>query len=140
MKPRMSTSSTTFKVSAGLDRYVGVLMRLLSFILMLTQTIRLMDNACTTSTHRALICQEIVENVCEFLDPYQLNKQLRQGAESTKPRSTLVKLAHTCKAFSDPALRVLWRHLGGISHLLRVLPQYMPARSDDAFVSQCLLH
>ena len=115
-------------------------MCLLSSILMLTQTIRLMEEDCITSTHRALICQEIVENICEFLDPQQLNQPSRQVAESIKLRTTLVNVAHTCQAFYDPALRVLWRHLGGISDLLRVLPQYVLPRSDDPTVSHCLPH
>ncbi|KAG1800204.1 uncharacterized protein HD556DRAFT_1020010 [Suillus plorans] len=40
-----------------------------------------------------------------------------------RTRKTLLALALTCKLFSEPALNLLWRHLGGIEPLIRCLPQ-----------------
>ncbi|KAI0800343.1 hypothetical protein C8Q74DRAFT_1235912 [Fomes fomentarius] len=57
---------------------------------------------------RALACQEIVENVFEYLSAYP---------------ATLSYLARTCKSFSEPALRVLWRELDSLDPLLYLLPQ-----------------
>ncbi|RPD57351.1 hypothetical protein L226DRAFT_160601 [Lentinus tigrinus ALCF2SS1-7] len=87
-----------------------------------------------TSTHRALMCQEIVDNICEFLDPYRREKFHReQGKKASISKRALKELACTCKAFSDPALRVLWRRLRDISDLLQLLPQYVPLRPSEAF-------
>ncbi|KAG2337702.1 hypothetical protein BDR05DRAFT_760690 [Suillus weaverae] len=36
---------------------------------------------------------------------------------------TLLALALTCKSFTEPALDLLWRHLGGLDPLIRCLPQ-----------------
>ncbi|KAG2109936.1 uncharacterized protein F5147DRAFT_772785 [Suillus discolor] len=40
-----------------------------------------------------------------------------------RTRMTLLALALTCKLFTEPALNILWRHLGGIEPLIRCLPQ-----------------
>ncbi|TFK80810.1 hypothetical protein K466DRAFT_656436 [Polyporus arcularius HHB13444] len=73
------------------------------------------------------MCQEIAENVCEFLDPSYYHRGKSRHTDKYKSKeykSTLARLARTCKAFSDPALRVLWRRLDGINNLLQLLPQY----------------
>ncbi|KAG1851909.1 hypothetical protein F4604DRAFT_1629260 [Suillus subluteus] len=38
-------------------------------------------------------------------------------------RKTLLALALTCKSFTEPALDLLWRHLGRLEPLIRCLPQ-----------------
>ncbi|KAG1748242.1 uncharacterized protein EDB91DRAFT_1112875 [Suillus paluster] len=38
-------------------------------------------------------------------------------------RKSLLVLALTCKSFTEPALDLLWRHLGGLDPLIRCLPQ-----------------
>ncbi|KAG0700846.1 hypothetical protein DFH29DRAFT_929970, partial [Suillus ampliporus] len=38
-------------------------------------------------------------------------------------RKSLLALALTCKSFTEPALDLLWRHLGGLEPLIKCLPQ-----------------
>ncbi|KAI0753455.1 hypothetical protein C8Q80DRAFT_514028 [Daedaleopsis nitida] len=79
-----------------------------------------------TATNRALLCQEIVDNVFDSLDsPYD--------STDSSTRKTLASLATTCKNFSEPALRVLWRKLPSICYLLRLLPQWGPNAAHDKY-------
>ena len=81
-----------------------------------------------TATARAIACQDIVESVCELLTPpFYLYQLCRRDDDKEINQRTLARLARTCKAFSDPALRVLWRRLDYIYILLRLLPQYLPS-------------
>ncbi|KAI0710307.1 hypothetical protein C8T65DRAFT_829666 [Cerioporus squamosus] len=89
-----------------------------------------------TSTYRALMCQEIAENICEFLDPsyhHQGKSHHSDGVKSIECKRTLARLARTCKALSDPALRVLWRRLSGLKKLLQLLPQYAEPKQSSYF-------
>ncbi len=88
-----------------------------------------------TSTYRAMMCQEIVENVCEFLSSSSSLEDSYRRADDKGNKGALARLARTCKAFSDPALRVLWRRLDTIRNLLQLLPQYRHPLPSDAFVS-----
>ncbi|TFK80811.1 hypothetical protein K466DRAFT_605025 [Polyporus arcularius HHB13444] len=80
-----------------------------------------------------MMCQEIVENVCEFLSPSSSLEDSYRRADDKGNKGALARLARTCKAFSDPALRVLWRRLDTIRNLLQLLPQYRHPLPSDAF-------
>lgn len=46
-------------------------------------------------------------------------------------QSTLAYAARTCRAFSGPALDVLWRDLPDIISLFRILPHYEGTEDDE---------
>ncbi|RPD57350.1 hypothetical protein L227DRAFT_655508 [Lentinus tigrinus ALCF2SS1-6] len=86
-----------------------------------------MSNHRLTSIERALACQDVVDHICESLAiPSYLYQSCWKSDRYKTSKCTLARLARTCKAFSDPALRVLWRHLNHIHQLLRLLPEYVP--------------
>ncbi|KAG1846077.1 hypothetical protein DFJ58DRAFT_664029 [Suillus subalutaceus] len=53
-------------------------------------------------------------------------------------RKTLLALALTCKSFTEPALDLLWRHLGRLEPLIRCLPQSLWKQNGNRLVSQAL--
>lgn len=64
-----------------------------------------------TSCYRALRCAEILDNVLEEFNPWDLNDN----------RRFFLDVALVCKAFLDPAMAVLWRELPNLSPLYKVL-------------------
>ena len=79
---------------------------------------------------RALFLQDILELILEELSPgpqiraptYDQTSSLLAFLRSDRHRrqSTLLHLALVCRALSDLALRVLWRYVDDIVHLLKV--------------------
>jgi len=57
--------------------------------------------------------------------------------ETAGGRSSIARLARTCKAISDPALDVLWKHIDGLTPLLRLMPSnlFRVTRRLRGFVS-----
>lgn len=64
-----------------------------------------------SSCYRALRCAEILDNVLEEFNPWDLNDN----------RRFFLDVALVCKAFLDPAMAVLWRELPNLSPLYKVL-------------------
>lgn len=76
---------------------------------------------------RALCCLDILSDIFEYFAPdeYSFLVNTPEQVEYRKAsRITLASAALVCKAFSDPALAVLWRVLDEIASLLRVLPNF----------------
>ncbi|KAI0753411.1 hypothetical protein C8Q80DRAFT_1351676 [Daedaleopsis nitida] len=79
---------------------------------------------------RSVICTDVTRTIFEFLDPGC--KPLDRGrptsplAETQRrmSRSTLSSAALTCRAFSGPALDILWRVVDHPMHLLSLFPSF----------------
>ncbi|KAH6904179.1 hypothetical protein BKA70DRAFT_540232 [Coprinopsis sp. MPI-PUGE-AT-0042] len=63
--------------------------------------------------HNCLQVQDIVHGTCA---------QLRDLEPSTRP-TTMAALARTCKGFYEPAIRVLWREIPGLSPIASLFPE-----------------
>lgn len=64
-----------------------------------------------SSCYQALRCAEILDNVLEEFNSWDLNDN----------RHFFLDVALVCKAFLDPAMAVLWRELPNLSPLYKVL-------------------
>ncbi|KAJ7476430.1 hypothetical protein FB451DRAFT_1557344 [Mycena latifolia] len=73
----------------------------------------------TTSTF-AIQCLGTFDILCEVLRHMSRSSQDR-------PKSALASIARTCKAFTEPALDLLWRELTALLPLLKLLPAMMEA-------------
>ncbi|KAH6912237.1 hypothetical protein BKA70DRAFT_1535569 [Coprinopsis sp. MPI-PUGE-AT-0042] len=62
--------------------------------------------------HGCLYIPEILENIFSFYEGYWKCR-------------TLAKLARTCRAFKEPAIRLLWRHLPGFEPIVKLLPSHV---------------
>ncbi|KAH6904062.1 hypothetical protein BKA70DRAFT_1109938 [Coprinopsis sp. MPI-PUGE-AT-0042] len=62
--------------------------------------------------HRCLYVHEILDNIFSFF-------------EGWAKRSTLAKLALTCRVFYEPAIRHLWQHLPGFEPIVKLLPPHL---------------
>ncbi|KAI0366736.1 hypothetical protein BV20DRAFT_951577 [Pilatotrama ljubarskyi] len=80
-----------------------------------------------TAASRALQFPEILSSICLQLAPGRLKNKAhrRQRVERMLKQKTLARLARVCRAFSEPALDMLWQLLDNISHLLSVLPPFI---------------
>ncbi|KAJ7613038.1 hypothetical protein FB45DRAFT_1009058, partial [Roridomyces roridus] len=70
----------------------------------------------TTMPHHCLSIQEILREICYHLNPYGKGSGYTESCNHPA-QASLAALATTCKAFSDPALDVLWV-TANLSHLL----------------------
>jgi hypothetical protein len=62
-------------------------------------------------------------------DPNVTNKLLEAILESPGGRRSLSRLARTCKAFSEPALNVLWRELDSLLPIIGLFPSKLMRKS-----------
>ncbi|KAI0644920.1 hypothetical protein C8Q79DRAFT_740922 [Trametes meyenii] len=83
-----------------------------------------------SSAHAALFCQEIASNIFELLAPplfmYDVEdwrNESRLASYRSEVRATLARAARTCKAFSSPALAILWQHLDDFAPLVNLFSQ-----------------
>jgi hypothetical protein len=88
--------------------------------------------------HRTLQIPEIFASICREIPP------LSRGRLHRETSATLAALARTCKAFSGPALNILWRH-PFLVDLLRCMPEDLwkfigdPTVSAISQITACLL-
>lgn len=88
--------------------------------------------------HRALLIQEIISQILDHVDD---DVGLGEGSVES---NTLCGLARLCKAWSDPALDVIWAHISEFEVLLKVIPAYKYIKngypvSDSNFTTKTLL-
>ncbi|KAI0359194.1 hypothetical protein OH77DRAFT_1010339 [Trametes cingulata] len=81
---------------------------------------------------RALACEDILVDVFENLAPGSKLPRASQllVAARKKRQKTLARGACVCRAFSGPALQVLWRVIDDVKHLFRILPSFANASSN----------
>ncbi|KAG1776422.1 hypothetical protein EV702DRAFT_349801 [Suillus placidus] len=81
---------------------------------------------------RCIMIAELRWNIFDLVAPpnmpVSIARELRESHQTMyfdfpRMRKTLLALALTCKSFTEPALDLLWRHLGGLEPLIRCLPQ-----------------
>ncbi|KAI1788328.1 hypothetical protein LXA43DRAFT_925115 [Ganoderma leucocontextum] len=79
---------------------------------------------------KALLCQEILLEIFEYLSPGSPDTRAfpRQKAGRREAQRSLARLARVCRAFSAPALNVLWRVTDDLIHLLSILPSFKLVR------------
>ncbi|KAJ7727514.1 hypothetical protein DFH07DRAFT_782424 [Mycena maculata] len=76
--------------------------------------------------HRALRIPEVVEIICHYLSPVH-------GMRLSKDQShDLARLARSCKAFSEPALDILWSFQDTITRVLDCMPSGVWKTNDKA--------
>ncbi|KAF7335175.1 hypothetical protein MSAN_02350700 [Mycena sanguinolenta] len=84
--------------------------------------------------HRSLRIPEVVALICDELLPVDYDPNAPMKKETS---ATLAAFAITCKAFSNPALDLLWRNLSlnpSLHNLLNCLPsEILDGFSDDAY-------
>ncbi len=75
---------------------------------------------------KALPCQEILLEIFEYLSPGSQDARAlpRQKAARREAQRSLPRLARVCRAFSAPALKVLWTVTDNLIHLLSILPSF----------------
>ncbi len=90
------------------------------------------------AAQRALECRDILAEIFETLSAIY-DEDIFTGAEGPW-RSDLASAACVCRAFSEPALAVLWRSLDDVEPVFRVLPSFIRQESGLAYewVSYCL--
>lgn len=66
----------------------------------------------STSMHPCLLVSEILVNIFA-----EVNERDEEEAART-----LAALCRTCRAFREPAMKVLWAHLGTLVPLIRCIP------------------
>ncbi|KAJ6575747.1 hypothetical protein DFH09DRAFT_981276 [Mycena vulgaris] len=76
--------------------------------------------------HRALKVPEIVAMICQEI---QLISKVCTGRNASATLANLAAVARTCKAFSGPALDLLWANQQTVLHVLRCMP-------DDVWTEQ----
>ncbi|KAI0352051.1 hypothetical protein OH77DRAFT_832351 [Trametes cingulata] len=82
---------------------------------------------------RALACEDILVDVFENLAPgskLPVEAPSLLVAARKRRQKTLARCARVCRAFSGPALQVLWRVIDDVMHLFRILPPFANASSD----------
>ena len=80
------------------------------------------------ATQHALRCQDILTEIFKHLSPGWLNEWKRdpQYAQDQKTqRQALASAARVCRAFSGPALDVLWRVLDDVQPVLWLFPTFV---------------
>ncbi|KAH9942676.1 hypothetical protein B0H21DRAFT_520610 [Amylocystis lapponica] len=70
-------------------------------------------------THRVFSIPEILMEIFQWLSPSRLS-----WTAASKIRLTLYRAAFVCTAFRDPALDILWRELGSLMPLLKIVKLY----------------
>jgi hypothetical protein len=58
-------------------------------------------------------------------DPVATKKLLEAIHDAPNGRRSLSRLARTCRAFSEPALKILWRELDSIVPILGLFPGHL---------------
>ena len=77
--------------------------------------------------------QDILPHVFEQLSPGWREYSFEvSGLENSR---ALALAARTCRAFSGPALDILWRALDNVHALLRLFPSYMHEKDLSVWVS-----
>lgn len=66
----------------------------------------------STTVHPCLLVSEILVNIFA-----EVNERDEEDAART-----LAALCRTCRAFREPAMKVLWAHLGTLVPLIRCIP------------------
>ncbi|KAG1846073.1 hypothetical protein DFJ58DRAFT_501358 [Suillus subalutaceus] len=73
---------------------------------------------------RCIMIAELRWNIFDLVAPPDMPVSDAEGTwVFLDMRKTLLALALTCKSFTEPALDLLWRHLGGLEPLIKCLPQ-----------------
>ncbi|KAK7045210.1 hypothetical protein R3P38DRAFT_2883052 [Favolaschia claudopus] len=73
--------------------------------------------------HRCLEIQELVRLIFESLTPIQLGVRVHNGEKLWKEQlQQVLNLAITCRAFSEPALDLLWKRQDTLFNLLKTFP------------------
>lgn len=80
----------------------------------------------SSQAQKALLCQEIVSEIFEYLSPGSPEVEAfpRQKTARREAQRSLARLARVCRAFSAPALNVLWRVTDDLIYLLSILPSF----------------
>ena len=73
-----------------------------------------MFNNSTTGARNPLLVPELFHCILDCLAI-----PLPKGPKNLRDRGTLAALAQTCRAFSEPSLDRLWRHLDSLLPLIR---------------------
>ena len=92
------------------------------------------------ATQHALRCQDILTEIFKHLSPGWLDEWKRdpQCAQDQKTqRQALASAARVCRAFSDPALDVLWRALDDVQPVLWLFPTFV---RSGRVISQVCVH
>ncbi|KAF8123233.1 hypothetical protein EV363DRAFT_1356647 [Boletus edulis] len=94
----------------------------------------------TTSMHRCLLISEVYCLVLEFIRQYDELPEDGECKEGHKLGTrTLASLARTCRAFSSPALDLLWMRLDSLDPLIKLLPTRIWAKKHSRFVIRMFL-
>ncbi|KAI0764346.1 hypothetical protein BD413DRAFT_673428 [Trametes elegans] len=100
-----------------------------------------------------MLCSDILMDIFQCLDPgYEAPCGLSQTSDEAKAvvatparresQKTLARAARVCRAFSEPALDVLWRNVDSVVHLLSLLPAFALSRGhgdDEGLGDYCLM-
>lgn len=88
-----------------------------------------------TSIHRCFLISEIFCLILEFIQ--QSDEPSEEGEcreDRTLGKRSLASVARTCRAFSVPALDLLWMRLDSLDPLIKVLPSRIWAKKHSRFV------
>ncbi|KAG8214928.1 hypothetical protein J3R82DRAFT_10115 [Butyriboletus roseoflavus] len=88
-----------------------------------------------SSMHRCFLISEIFCLILEFIR--QSDESPEEGEcweDCTIGKRTLASVARTCRAFSAPALDLLWMRLDSLDPLIKVLPSRLWAKKHSRFV------
>ncbi|KAH0832411.1 hypothetical protein J3R83DRAFT_13450 [Lanmaoa asiatica] len=88
----------------------------------------------SVSMNHCLLISEIFCLILEFIQQIDHSPSGECREDCTLGRRTLASLARTCRAFSAPALDLLWMRLDSLDPLIKVLPSRMWAKKHSRFV------
>ena len=88
-----------------------------------------------TTALRVLLCRDIVVEIFEEMSPFWIEDYPHHTETDVQRqkswRRSLASCACVCRAFSGPALDVLWRVLDDVDVALQVLPSFQKASSKE---------
>lgn len=86
--------------------------------------------------HRCLLLSDILYPIIQFIQ--QDDELLEDGTCNDDPsplgKQTLASLARTCRAFTSPALDMLWTRLDSLDPLIKLLPSRIWSKEPSRFV------